>query len=459
MYSKNYHGSRRRRQDFHQSKGAAVGKTFALTKPASAFVSKPSLFVDVAKYRPARKNFGNRSGFQFGQSFAPSRSFGANRGSGRFNRPANSNKKEFSDVSKFVHKAMPLAVEIDYVPVNSFADFAIDERLKKNVFKAKYACPTPIQDKVIPLVLAGRDIVGTSNTGTGKTAAFIVPLLNKVIKDKTQKILIMAPTRELAIQINQEFGKFAFGLGIFSVCVVGGMPIFRQMTELRRSYNFLIGTPGRIKDLLERRCFNLKNFKTVVLDESDRMLDMGFIGDMRFLIAAMPKERQTLLFSATLSHDIKNIIYEFLNDPVSVTVKTGDTAKGVDQDVVYFKGGAKFSVLHALLQKPEFSKVLIFGRTKHGVEKLSKLLANCGLRAESIHGNKNHGQRQRALTAFKANAAKILVATDVASRGLDIPNVTHVINYELPATYEDYIHRIGRTGRMGKTGKALTFIE
>ncbi|MEK7103784.1 MAG: DEAD/DEAH box helicase, partial [Patescibacteria group bacterium] len=200
-------------------------------------------------------------------------------------------------------------------------------------------------------------------------------------------------------------------------------------------------------------------FQTVVLDEADRMLDMGFINDMRFLMAAMPKIHQTLFFSATLSFDIKKLINEFLKDPVSISVKTGDTACGVDQDVVYIRNEVKIEVLHGLLVKPEFNKVLIFGKTKHGVERLSEILVIRGFKAESIHGNKNHTQRQKALSKFKENKSQILVATDVAARGLDIPNVSHVINYELPNTYEDYIHRIGRTGRCGKTGKALTFIE
>jgi len=195
------------------------------------------------------------------------------------------------------------------------------------------------------------------------------------------------------------------------------------------------------------------------LDEADRMLDMGFIGDMRFLMSAMPKDRQTLFFSATMSSDIKRIISEFLTDPVNISVKTGDTASGVDQDVIYVKGAPKFDLLHGLLIKPEFNKVLIFGSTKHGVERLSKNLSARGHKTESIHGNKNHSQRQRALKSFKDNSVKILVATDVAARGLDIPDVSHVINYELPATHDDYIHRIGRTGRGGKAGKALTFVE
>jgi len=403
------------------------------------------------------QSFGRR--FGSGNSRSGQRNYGGCGGGRRYGSGKKSGQSQFSDVSKFVNKAVPVAETKPYEAVNSFTDFSIDERLKKNVLNAGYKQPTAIQDQAIPHVLNGRDVVGIANTGTGKTAAFVIPLLSKVMKDNRQNILIVAPTRELAIQINQELIKFATGLRIFSVCVVGGMPIFRQIKDLRRSHNFVVGTPGRIKDLIDRGHLKLGNFRSVVLDEADRMLDMGFINDMRFLMSSMPEERHTLFFSATLSNDIKRIIDEFLNNPINVSVKTGDTASSVDQDVVYAKHDTKFELLHGLLIKPEFDKVLIFGRTKIGVEKLSGLLSKQGLKVGSIHGNKNHSQRQRALKMFKDNIVNVLVATDVAARGLDIPNVSHVINYELPSTYEDYIHRIGRTGRGGKTGKALTFVE
>ncbi|MDD2935424.1 MAG: DEAD/DEAH box helicase [Candidatus Pacebacteria bacterium] len=386
------------------------------------------------------------------------------RGQGkRFSRPSRSRKSrsgqsQFSDVSKFINKAVPEKNVKPYTPKNSFDCFLIDENLKRNILKTGYKHPTPIQDQAIPHVLNGSDIVGIANTGTGKTAAFIIPLLDKVIKNRKQNIIIIAPTRELAIQINQELVKFAFGLRIFSVCAVGGMPIFRQISDLRRNYNFIIGTPGRVKDLVDRGHIPLEEFQTIVLDESDRMLDMGFINDMRFLMSAMPKNHQTLFFSATLSDDIKNIINNFLKDPISISVRVNDTASSVDQDVIYVKNEPKLDLLHNLLIQPEFNKVLIFGKTKLGVEKLSERLSIRGLKVKSIHGNKNHTQRQHALKLFKENTVNILVATDVAARGLDIPNISHVINYELPSTYEDYIHRIGRTGRGGKAGKALTFI-
>lgn len=377
-------------------------------------------------------------------------------------RPVNRSRSirggQFSDITKFINKAVPTKETKQYQATNSFANFPISEYLKKNIIKAGYSELTPIQDQSILHILNGRDLVGIANTGTGKTAAFVIPLLDKVFKNKHQNVLIIAPTRELAIQINQELIRFAFGLQIFSVCAVGGMPIFRQIKDLQRNHNFVIGTPGRIKDLTDRKKLQLKNFQTIVLDESDRMLDMGFINDMRFVVSAMPKDRQTLFFSATLNNDIKSVIDDFLNDPINISVKTGDTASGVDQDVIYVKNKTKLQLLNELLIKPEFNKVLIFGRTKVGVERLSNSLSKNGLKVKSIHGNKNHSQRQQALKAFKTNTINILVATDVAARGLDIPNVSHVINYELPSSYEDYIHRIGRTGRCGKTGKALTFI-
>lgn len=253
---------------------------------------------------------------------------------------------------------------------------------------------------------------------------------------------------------------FRGGLPVFSVCCVGGIGIHGQISNLRRMHNIVIGTPGRLKDLVDRKVLRLIEFKTIVLDEADRMLDMGFVHDMRSLMAGMAPNRQTLFFSATITSEIDSLIKEFLTNPEKISVKTGETAKNVEQDIVRVpKGADKSDLLELLLRKKEFSKVLIFGRTKHGVEKLSKDLIKRGFRAESIHGDKNQGARQRALKAFKENQSQILVATDVAARGLDIPNVTHVINFDVPATYEDYVHRIGRTGRANQTGIALTFVS
>ena len=347
-----------------------------------------------------------------------------------------------------------------YTHKNSFADFDIDPRIKHNITSKGYATPTPIQDQAIPHILEGRDMVGIANTGTGKTGAFLIPLLQKIVKHREKRILVIVPTRELASQIDQEFKDFARGSGFLSVCAVGGANINPQIRGLRQDPCIVIGTPGRLKDLMERRVLNLAKFDTVVLDEADRMLDMGFIHDMKFILSHMPKVRHTLFFSATLSRDIEALIGSFLNDPVRVSVKTGDTAKSVHQDVVRVGAGKnKLDVLHEMLGQPEFSKVLVFGRTKHGVEKLSKVLRARGIAAESIHGNKTQNKREQALSLFKNNKAQVLVATDVAARGIDVPDVSHVINYDIPTTYDAYVHRIGRTGRAGKRGKALTFLD
>jgi ATP-dependent RNA helicase RhlE len=364
------------------------------------------------------------------------------------------------DVSRFINtKAIDTAPAEVFIPTHRFIDFNIDERVKQNIIKKGYETPTPIQDQAIPFVLQGRDIVGIANTGTGKTGAFLIPLLDKVVKDRSQRVLIIVPTRELAQQIDEEFKAFAVGSGFLSVCVVGGANIGPQLRSMRNDPYFVIGTPGRLKDLMERKALDLSKFATVVLDEADRMLDMGFIKDMKFILSHMPKQKHTLFFSATLSREIEAMIGDFLNDPVRVSVKTGDTAASVHQDIVRVGGKLKPDVLSEMLAQPDFDRVLVFGRTKHGVEKLAKLLKQRGIAADSIHGNKSQSQRQRALASFKEGRLQVLVATDVAARGIDVADVSHVINYDLPTTYEDYVHRIGRTGRAGKRGKALTFVD
>jgi ATP-dependent RNA helicase RhlE len=364
------------------------------------------------------------------------------------------------NISRFINKAVITEQVENFVPEHRFEDFVIQPELKQAITTKGYTTPTPIQDRAIPHIVRGADVVGIANTGTGKTGAFLIPLVNKVLLDRKERVLIMVPTRELAVQINDELRGFAKGLQIFGTVCVGGANISPQIQELRRKPNFVIGTPGRLKDLLERKALSLSDFRNVVLDEADRMLDMGFIHEMRRILVLLPSPRQTLFFSATLSSDIEKLIGEFLHEPVRISVKTGDTAKNIEQDIVRVEPGKnKMDVLHDLLTQPEFGKVLIFGRTKHGVEKLAKALVVRGFKAESIHGNKTQNKRQKALDLFRRDHVQILVATDVAARGLDIAGVSHVINYDLPGSDEDYIHRIGRTGRAGKKGKALTFIE
>lgn len=398
---------------------------------------------------------GQKSSFRGGRpAFAGRPSFNRGRSRSRFNGGSS------IPSSKFICKASPIMESAPYIPLNKFADFEINTIIKSNISKKGYVDPTPIQDVAIPHVLKGRDVIGIANTGTGKTAAFLIPLLDKILKNPREKVLVIIPTRELALQINQELMEFRGELRIFSVCCVGGMGISNQIYGLRRSHNFVIGTPGRLRDLVDRRVLHLEEFRTIVLDEADRMLDMGFVADMRFIMAKMAPNRQTLLFSATITGELDKLIKEFLTNPERISVKTGDTARNVEQNIIRVpQGSDKIEHLSNLLSKKEFSKVLIFGRTKHGVEKLCQTLIRQGFRAESIHGDKNQNKRQSALKAFRDNHSQILVATDVAARGLDIPNVTHVINFEVPANYEDYVHRIGRTGRGNQVGTALTFIN
>ncbi len=404
-------------------------------------------------YRKQGNYAGNTRPNRFG-SRPPSRFRNNNRTSNR------GPKGENIAHTRFINKATITEEVEHFIPEHKFTDFLIDEYLKAGIVSKGYISPTPIQDRSIPHILKGQDIVGIANTGTGKTAAFLIPLIDKVLKNRKNKVLIVVPTRELAIQIQNELTGFTKGMKIFSVCCVGGAYIGKQLSELRYINEFIIGTPGRLKDLIERKAIILNQFSTIVLDEADRMLDMGFVNDMRYLMAGMPKPRHTLFFSATLSSEIEKMIGEFLHEPVRISVKTRDTSKNIEQDIVKVARGLnKFDVLGELLAKEDFNKVIIFGRTKHGVEKLSRALVAKGFKAESIHGDKNHSQRQRALKGFKENQVQILVATDVAARGLDIPDVSHVINFDIPATYDDYVHRIGRTGRANKKGKALTFVD
>lgn len=410
-------------------------------------------------YSSPRPSYGASRPYNTGPGSRPSFNRGPSRGGYVQRRPAR-NFGTRIDPTRFINKAIVTEVVEVYNPKNSFADFLINEELKASIIAKGYKTPTPIQDGAIPKILEGVDVIGLANTGTGKTAAFLIPLIHKILLNRDEQVMVIAPTRELAIQIEQELVQFTKGLKIYSVCCVGGANIVPQIRALRLHNNFVIGTPGRLKDLISTGRIVLSRFNTIVLDEADRMLDMGFVNDMRFIMAGMPKTRQTLFFSATVSPEIERLIQEFLKNPVRISVKSRDTSKNIDQDVVRVPRGAdKVQILSDLLKQPEFSKVIIFGRTKHGVAKLSDMLVKNGFKSEAIHGNLNHSGRQRALTGFKAGNTQVLVATDVAARGLDISNVSHVINFDLPATYDDYVHRIGRTGRGDKKGTALTFVE
>lgn len=363
------------------------------------------------------------------------------------------------NTSLLVQKAREEIPQKTHIIKHEFSSFMISDLLKKNIAEKGYMTPLPIQDEVIPFVLEGRDIVGIANTGTGKTAAFLIPLVNKIFYNRSQKVLIVVPTRELAVQIQDETRLFATGMNIFSVLCIGGVNINQQIQGLRRNPNIVIGTPGRLKDLKNQGKLNIASFNNVVLDEVDRMLDMGFINDVRFILSHLPKYRQSLFFSATVPPVIKKIIETFSQNPITISVKSQETAVNIDQDIIKTYGKIKIDVLCELLKQEGFNKVIIFGRTKWGIEKLSKQLMQRGLNVAALHGNKNQNQRQRALESFRKNEVSILLATDVVARGIDVDDVTHVINYDLPETYDDYIHRIGRTGRNSKKGIALSFVD
>lgn len=375
-----------------------------------------------------------------------------------FGRRSNIPKQSVSR-SAYVNKAEIQSSADAIVITHRFDDFLIDSRLKQNISLHGYNIPTPIQDQVIPYILQGRDVIGIANTGTGKTAAFLIPLINKIIHNRSEKVLVIVPTRELAVQINDELKEFARSLNIYSTLIIGGASINRQILELRQNLNVIIGTPGRLKDLIKRQFLHLGNFQNIVLDEVDRMVDIGFINDIKYIISLLPQNRQSLFFSATVPPEINSIIQSFLKNPITVSVKMKEMAYGIDQDVIRVNSKEeKVEKLQSMLKLEEFKKVLIFGRTKWGVERLSKTLQQKGFLAASIHGNKSQSQRLRALSQFKQNQLQVLVATDIAARGIDVVDISHVINFDEPSTYTDYIHRIGRTGRAQKLGKALTFV-
>ncbi len=370
---------------------------------------------------------------------------------------SNGRRGQYIDPAKFVRVATGAEAE-EYITTHQFKDFDIQPVLMANLTAKGYVTPSPIQDQTIPQGLLGKDIIGVANTGTGKTAAFAVPILNKLILDKSAKALIIAPTRELAEQIQDECRTIGKGSGLFGTLLIGGSSMGAQLRDLRDNPRIVIGTPGRIKDHMERGTLRLNGFNLIVLDEVDRMLDMGFIQDVRYILSQLKTDRQSFFFSATLDGKVNSLIQTFSNDPVVVSVKTGDTAENVHQDVIkYISPYDKMDKLHDVLLKA--GKVIVFDETQRKVEKLSQELITRGFSADAIHGGKSQSQRQRALKRFKTNDVNILVATDVAARGIDVVDITHVVNFSLPQSYEDYVHRIGRTGRAGRIGHALTFVQ
>lgn len=359
----------------------------------------------------------------------------------------------------FIKKVDEQVIGAVYQPKYSFADFPIEMQIKQNIIKKGYITPTAVQDQVIPLILEGKDVIATANTGTGKTAAFLIPLIHNVLVKKTKRVLVITPTRELAAQIKQELDLFKARTDCTSALCIGGLNISPQMHRLKQDPVFVIGTPGRLKDLERNQAINFNSYDAIVLDEVDTMLDMGFIQDIRYIISKLPNKRHSLFFSATIPEPLKKLMATFLRNPVSVSIQTRQTAQNVNQSILKIGQQSKIEILHDLLIKPDFKKVIIFSRTKRSADKLSKMLKERGFDIAAIHGDKTQAQRSKALASFKAEHIKILLATDVVARGIDVDDISHVINFDMPQTQADYIHRIGRTGRADKKGHAITFID
>jgi ATP-dependent RNA helicase RhlE len=348
-----------------------------------------------------------------------------------------------------------------------FQDLNLIEPILRALKTEGYTTPTPIQEQAIPILLQHKDLLGCAQTGTGKTAAFAIPILQLLYQDrlqhkeqKTIKALILTPTRELAIQINESFAAYGKHTGLKHLVIFGGVNQNPQTDALRRGVDILVATPGRLLDLMNQRYVNLEHIKMLVLDEADRMLDMGFVHDVKKVIAKVPAKRQTLFFSATMPKEIQQLADSILNKPEKVEVTpVSSTADTIQQALYYVEKNDKRALLAHILKDKEIKTALVFTRTKHGADKVVKDLVRVGITAEAIHGNKSQNARQRALTNFKNRTTRVLIATDIAARGIDIDELTHVINYELPNIPETYVHRIGRTGRAGASGIALSFCD
>ncbi|MEO1027788.1 MAG: DEAD/DEAH box helicase [Pseudomonadota bacterium] len=349
--------------------------------------------------------------------------------------------------------------------MTTFADFGLFKTVLKAVTEEGYETPTPIQAQAIPHLLDDRDLLGIAQTGTGKTAAFALPTLDFLTRDfqrrkpNSCRVLVLAPTRELAAQITENFRTYSRFTDAVTQCVFGGVKIGRQIRDLNKGCHILVATPGRLLDLIEQKAVSLGDVEVLILDEADQMLDMGFIRDIRKILAKVPDDRQTLLFSATMPKAIGDLAQEYLNDPVRVSVAPeSTTAERVNQGVLHVNNSNKLRVLEALLRDPDIDRALVFTRTKHGADKVVRKLLAKGITASAIHGNKSQSQRLKALAAFKEGNVRVLIATDIAARGIDISGISHVINFEMPNVAEQYVHRIGRTARAGRSGLAVSLV-
>jgi ATP-dependent RNA helicase RhlE len=345
--------------------------------------------------------------------------------------------------------------------MNLFSELPLSSVLQSNLAKHGFVQPTPVQSKAIPPALAGRDVVATAQTGTGKTLAFVLPLLESLVSGRRRagiQAIILSPTRELALQIQETYLKLAEGTGIRAACLVGGMNERPQIEAVKRGAQVIIATPGRLEDFLQRKLIQVFFNRFLILDEADRMLDMGFLPSIERIVAALPAERQTLFFSATIEKSVAHLITRYLKDPERIAIgATTEAADRVELHSYEIPKDSKFAMLRHLLDRQE-GTFLVFSRTKHGADRLSHQLERAGYRSAAIHGNRTQNQRNHALKGFQSGAFRVLVATDVASRGIHVDGISHVVNFDLPQLPEDFIHRVGRTGRAGQKGIASTFI-
>lgn len=371
-------------------------------------------------------------------------------------------KKESTlDPWLFVKKAKPSGQE-GFRTEKSFSDLGLNQKLLQNIQAKGYQTQTTIQEQSIEQLLRGRDMMAISKTGSGKTAAFLIPIIEHALKDSRNfTALVVTPTRELALQIEEEFKSLTLGMGLNSATFIGGTNINSDVDKFKRKLHVIVGTPGRLLDLSDRKNLDLSKINTLVLDEFDRMLDMGFVLDVTKLVNRIGKRDQTLLFSATLEPAQRKLIDGLLTNPLEVNVAQGSTTnENIEQQTIYIQEGQdKFEVLYNLFSNPSLEKVILFTETKRLADRLAKKLIQVGIKAGQIHGDKSQNFRNRMIEEFKTGEIRVLVATDVAARGIDVADVSHVINYQLPMTMDAYIHRIGRTGRAGKVGHAITFIN
>ncbi len=375
---------------------------------------------------------------------------------------SNAAKKSTLNPELLIQQAVAPSIKAITVETR-FEEMDLQTQIKANIQKMGFVSPTEIQDKTFDKLVDGANLIGIANTGTGKTGAFLIPILENLSRSKENRFqsLIVVPTRELALQVYDEFKKLSEGLKVRAACYIGGTNIEKDIRSLNNHFDLVIGTPGRLLDLRNRGNLKLGRFEVLVLDEFDKMLDMGFIRDIRELISGMKQRRQTLLFSATKDPKQQTIINEIVANPFIVEIHSGDkSSKNVEQDIIRVpEGQDKFKLLLDLLADKDFDKVILFTETKHLANRLSKKLNNSGVKSDQIHGNKSQNYRVNALEKFKNGSIRVLVATDVAARGIDVNNVSLVVNYQLPKDFDTYIHRVGRTGRAGKTGMAYTFVD